>query len=137
MFYFMLFQETKSNNKTNSFNETEPEKDIEQPVIVIKEAETPANVEVNFDEPDKASTSNDADDSMEETVNEILKLMPKDFFDFWKFCSSVNKSKPEGMITLKLKVAISLMTLLNLLLKYTTYQLFPHFTRILLKIVIF
>lgn len=33
-----------------------------------------------------------------ETVGDVLNSMPKDFFDFWKFCSSINKSKPEGKI---------------------------------------
>ncbi|XP_035206058.1 histone PARylation factor 1-like isoform X2 [Stegodyphus dumicola] len=33
--------------------------------------------------------------STAETVKEILKSMPEDFFDFWNFCSTVNKSKPE------------------------------------------
>lgn len=32
-----------------------------------------------------------------ETVEQILKSMPQDFFDFWKFCSSLNKSKPEDL----------------------------------------
>ncbi|XP_054714326.1 histone PARylation factor 1-like [Uloborus diversus] len=30
-----------------------------------------------------------------ETVEDILKLMPPDFFDFWNFCSTINKAKPE------------------------------------------
>ncbi|GIY34498.1 histone PARylation factor 1 [Caerostris darwini] len=30
-----------------------------------------------------------------ESVQDILKSMPKDFFDFWDFCSSVNDAKPE------------------------------------------
>ncbi|GIY86186.1 histone PARylation factor 1 [Caerostris extrusa] len=33
-----------------------------------------------------------------ESVQDILKSMPKDFFDFWDFCSSVNDAKPEEYI---------------------------------------
>ncbi|XP_042897118.1 histone PARylation factor 1 [Parasteatoda tepidariorum] len=30
-----------------------------------------------------------------ETVEEVLNNMPKDFSDFWKFCCTLNKAKPE------------------------------------------
>lgn len=47
--------------------------------------------------PDNQSDNENETDviKVEETVQEILESFPKDFFDFWDFCSSVNSSNPE------------------------------------------
>ncbi|CAL1280728.1 unnamed protein product [Larinioides sclopetarius] len=36
-----------------------------------------------------------AEPKFKETVEKVLKSMPQDFFDFWEFCTSINKQKPE------------------------------------------
>ncbi|GBN88852.1 hypothetical protein AVEN_17627-1, partial [Araneus ventricosus] len=51
-------------------------------------------VEDSDDEKETPKTSL-AEPKFKETVEKLLKSMPQDFFDFWDFCTSINKLKPE------------------------------------------
>lgn len=116
MLSFLLFQDTKVNGskvnasiESTSKTDTEP-KEQKKTLNAAKEVEAPqatAGEEICPDETDDPSTPVILDDSVEETVDEILKSMPKDFFDFWQFCKSVNKSKPEGIFVIFLHLYLS------------------------------
>lgn len=71
-------------------NEENKTESIAQAAIEITEELLPSMItEASYP---KDSSS----ESSEEVVGKILKSMPKDFFDFWKFCASINKSNPES-----------------------------------------
>lgn len=108
-----------------------------------KETEVEEN-ELNTSEETEASSSNQSDTvshqnvkallnliTIEETVDEILKSMPKDFFDFWKFCQTISKSKPQGNIFFTLfvchSVLLSLVFLLNTLMVFNFIFIKPNF----------
>lgn len=98
-----------ASNESSSKTDTDP-KEHKKMLNAVKEVETPqatAVEEICLDETDEPSTPVILD-SVEETVDEILKSMPKDFFDFWQFCKSVNKSKPEGIFAIFLHLYLSI-----------------------------
>ncbi|KAF8767215.1 histone PARylation factor 1-like [Argiope bruennichi] len=66
----------------------------EEPPSKTSRISDKAKIELSDDEEEAPKTSL-AEPKFKETVEKVLKSMPQDFFDFWDFCASINKQKPE------------------------------------------
>lgn len=76
----------KTVSPKKSFTDTAVSSLEEPPLKVIKSS------------PSKSTEVFSLNPLLEETVEEILKSMPKDFFNFWKFCATINKLQPQSML---------------------------------------